>query len=81
MTDETDETIEVVAQAIYASDHSGACDHKVWENMRQVDCELYRKNAAAAITTYQTVLKEGGKQIISEHDLQELMTNRNVYEG
>lgn len=37
--------------------------------------------ATVAIAAYLKALEEEGKRIISEHDIQELITNRRVYEG
>lgn len=54
---------ERVAQAIYASDHDGSCEHKEWEGMKQVDQELYLRNADAAISTVREVAGENGWQM------------------
>ncbi|KKK97233.1 hypothetical protein LCGC14_2654800 [marine sediment metagenome] len=39
------------------------------------------RQAQAAIDAYLKALEKEGKCVISKHDLQELTTNRTVYEG
>ena len=71
-----DKILKAVAQVI--CDVYGAPDgrnpvSRAWQD--------YEHLAQAAIDAYLKALEKEGKCVISKHDLQELTTNRAVYEG
>ncbi len=84
--------LEAVTQAICKSGKfetgEGTCAFVCMDQLgdaRQGLCShalgIHNKLAKDVITAYLKVLEEEGKRVISEHDLQELVTNRKVYEG
>ena len=91
----TDTTVEAVARAFCFAEyaHTGrdgemvleqGCSCKIEADCFEINGYLREEmlgQAQAAISTYLKALEKEGKRIISEHDLQELVTNRQVYEG
>ncbi len=73
----TDATVEAVAQAIALKDPRKSLD--IDDCVRIQD--RHYQMATAAIAAYLKALEEEGKRVISESNLQELVTNRNIYEG
>ena len=85
-------TLEAVTRAICKSGRfetgEGTCAFVCMDQLgdaRKRPCvhalRIHSKLAQAVITAYLEVLEKEGKRIVSEHDLQELITNRKVYEG
>ncbi len=91
----TDTTIEAAARAHCFADciHTREDGEIVFERAcacsTEADCfeingslrEEMLGQAQAAIAAYLKVLESEGKRVISEHDLQELVTSRKLYEG
>ncbi len=86
------EALKAVTQAICKSGKietgEGTCAFVCMDQLgsaREGPCShalgIHNKLAKDVITSYLKVLESEGKRIISEHDLQELVTNRKVYEG
>ena len=88
----TNETLEAVAQAICKSGKfetgEGTCSFVCMDQLgdaRRGPCShalgIHNKLANNIIAAHLEALEKEGKRVISEHDLQELVTNRKVYEG
>ena len=78
----TDATVEAVARAICRARMIREAGEEEFEE--QFVEGLWPRcavEAEAAITAYLKALEEEGKRVISESNLQELVTNRNIYEG
>ena len=78
----TDATVEAVARAITKARLIRESGEEEFEEQfvegLWVRCE---EEAEAAITAYLKALEAEGKCVISESNLQELVTNRSIYEG
>ena len=88
----TNETLEAVAQAICKSGKfetgEGTCSFVCMDQLgdaRRGPCShafrIHNKLANDIITAYLKALEKEGKRVISESNLQELVTNRSIYEG
>ena len=88
----TDKVVEAVSQAICKSGKfetgEGTCAFVCMDQLgeaRKRPCShalvIHHKLADIVIIAYLKALKEEGKQIISERDIQNLMENRKIYEG
>ena len=75
----TDKVVEAVAQAICKDLWAkGLIDMSLPPEDFLIPAKV---TATVAITAYLEALKEEGKQIISERDIQNLLNNRKIYEG
>ena len=88
----TDKVLEAVSLAICKSGKfetgEGTCAFVCMDQLgeaRKGPCRhalvIHHKLANDIIMSYLEALKEEGKQIISERDIQNLIENRNIYEG
>ena len=81
----TDEVLEAVTRAICRSRYGDTCIAlKQPDGTTRCGCTrwaMHTRDASVAITSYLEALKEEGKQIISERDIQNLISNRKIYEG